>query len=729
MEKNDIAYGITFRKLIELFPNALYVIKDDVIIDCNQASLRLLGYDNRAELIGRSPYELSPPLQRDGQPSKIKGDTLLDQVRSGEELQFYWTYRRKNGESFMARVMLHNIKGFLYAVVIDIDEEFKEFETIIEKNQYGYGLVFKQHKRLLELFKKAFNNNSEGVIILNLEGKTEWINNAFQGITGYELEDLKGKVPYLIQSEGQGDTSYQEMWNQLASVGKWSGEIWSKNKSGELRQAWLSMNAIDENLKNNSHFIGILKDLSEKKMIDNKVKNLVQKDILTGLNNRSYFIEKLDELIEKNKAEQVPFAILCIDLNNFKEINDSLGHHMGDLVLKEFAGRLSKLMRSDFILARYSGDEFLILLNGIKEIKEVEEFSKKVISEIKKSFKIEKTILYLSANIGISMYPKDGTDSDSLIRCADIAMFNAKEVKKHSICFYNKTMSKEVEDKFLIANYLNQAIEEGEYSLLYQPIFDLNNHQILGAEALLRWENKDLGMVPPDKFIPIAENTGQIWRIGEWVMETVLAQLKSWLDSGYRLIPIAINISVKQLEQEDFHGVLKDKLMRNKIPVKYLELEITESVSTGNLEVIMNNLAELTRVGFKISMDDFGTGYSSLGHINLFQLDKIKIDKVFIHDLKRSSKQREIIKAIITMAKSLEMKVVAEGIETREQYEILSEIGCDLGQGYFLSKPIKKAVFEQFLKANGKAKGILSSKRLAKGDINCIIKGREVRSD
>ncbi len=695
MKINELAYGITFRKIIELFPSALYVIRNNKIIECNKASVKLLGYDEKADLTGQSPYALSPAYQQDGQLSTIKGEAILAAAKKTKYLEFKWTYRRKNGECFLAQVSMHNVRGTLYAIVIDINE-LVELKNQLECKELDYPLMYDQQRQLC-LFKKALNNSSEGVIILDMKGKIEWANKAFQGITGYELNELRGKVPYIFKSEVHGDTFYEEMWNQLINQGKWSGEIWSRNKSGELRPDWLSIYAIDENKHDNYHFIGILKDLSEKKMIDQKVKNLVQKDVLTGLNNRGYFIEKLDQLIQETKTTRDPFAILYIDLSNFKEINDSLGHYMGDRVLKEFAKRLSRLMKKECTLARFSGDEFLILYRGANDPVEIEAFSQRIITEVKHSFIIDKTILYVSANIGISIYPKDGTDSDSLIRCADIAMLNSKEAKSHSICFYTKAMAMKIEDKFLIANHLNQAIEDNELSVVYQPIFELKTLRIVGAEALLRWNNKDLGKVPPDKFISIAENTGQIYTIGEWAMENIVAQLKDWSARGFQLIPIAINISVKQLEQDDFHKILKEKLFQYMISPKYLELEITESVSTGNLNVIMNNLIELTSAGFKISMDDFGTGYSSLGHINFFHLDKIKIDKVFIHDLKRSSKQKEIIKAIIAMAKSLNMEVVAEGIETQEQYEILSEIGCDLGQGYYMSKPIRRMEFEGYL--------------------------------
>jgi EAL domain-containing protein (putative c-di-GMP-specific phosphodiesterase class I) len=351
-------------------------------------------------------------------------------------------------------------------------------------------------------------------------------------------------------------------------------------------------------------------------------------------------------------------------------------------------------MKDDYILSRYSGDEFAILC---KE-RDTKSLAKVLLENIKRPFLIENTLLNVSANIGISRYPDDAKDAGSLIRYAETAMYKSKGRLEEKISFYSREMSREIEERFYIANLLTRAITNGEFNIHYQPIFDINNpEKVVGIEALLRWENPVLGNVEPGKFIPLAEKTGYIIYIGEWVLRQVCKQIQLWEQSGYSVLPVAINVSVKQLEQIGFSERVMEIIEEHNVKSAKIELEITESVSSGDFPTIVNNLRELKEAGFRISMDDFGAGFSSLGQIDQFELDKLKIDKIFVDGLLNFPKKQSLVKSIIAMAKSLSLTVVAEGIETCEQLSYLQKFGCNLGQGYLLSKPVPAEEIKKFL--------------------------------
>jgi diguanylate cyclase (GGDEF)-like protein/PAS domain S-box-containing protein len=552
-------------------------------------------------------------------------------------------------------------------------------------------------KQLLE-FKKILENNSEGVVITDIGGDIRWINNAFSEITGYSLKEIIGNKTNILKSGIHDKEFYINMWSQLVNKGKWSGEIWNKNKKGEIYSEWLTINTIKDDSTNKVSYVGIFKDLSEKKRIDRRMNDLQQKDVLTGLYNRNYFLEIVDTFSCNCSLKDESFSIIFIDVQGLKEINDSLGHLLGDKLLIEISRRLITLVEDKYLLARFSGHEFALLYKTIAGRSDTYFFAKQLLERIKVPFTIDSTILHINVNIGISRFPEDAVDTETLIRYADIAMSRAKERSENKICFYNKNMSKEIDEKFLLANYLRSAISNDELNVYYQPIFDIKNPEnIVGAEALIRWENPILGTVPPDRFIPLAEKTGQISAVGEWVLNQVCKQIHLWQCRGCHMVPIAVNISVKQLEKKGFHQIVADIIKENHIKPACIELEITESVSSGELVTIVQNLKRLKGTGIKISMDDFGTGFSSLGQLDIFELDKLKIDKIFIDDIISLSKKQKLVKSIIAMAEGLDLAVVAEGIETSEQLLYLRKLGCQMGQGFLISRPLLVEEMEYLL--------------------------------
>lgn len=517
----------------------------------------------------------------------------------------------------------------------------------------------------LLLFKKILESNPEGVVITDKKGKIQWINKGFNKITGYELEEVLGKSTNILNSGVHDKGFYKDMWSQLIKQGKWSGEIWNRNKKGAIYSEWLNINKIQHNEK--IHYVGIFKDLSEKKKIDRRMNDLQQKDLLTGLYNRNYFIELADSYIRDHNSRLDEFSIIFVNIENFKEINISLGHIIGDQLLITLSERLLKLMNQNYFVSRFDGDEFIILCKSITDEKIIRSFAETILKTIHEPFIIEGTIVHVDAVIGISRFPHDGRDIEDLIRYADIAMHRSKRQMENRICFYSQEMSQETENKFFVANHLVEAIANNELSIYYQPIFNIKDQEhIVALEALLRWNNPILGRVSPASFISLAEKTGQIITIGEWVLEEVCKQINKWKKKGYNTVPIAVNISVKQLEQMEFGKMVLSIMEKYNIDPKDIELEITESVSSGDTNIIVNNLKTLKEQGIRISMDDFGTGFSSLGQLDRFELDKLKIDKIFIDDLVGTSKRQSLVKSIIAMAESLDLTVVAEGIETDE---------------------------------------------------------------
>ncbi len=670
---NEIDHN--YHKLFNKHDKAMLLIDPSTgkIIEANEAAVKYYGY-SIDELLNM----------------KIQDINVLDEKQVKEEMKlakgekrnhFQFTHRLSNNQLRDVEVHSYPLKNgnktLLFSLINDISDK-RAYETE------------------LLLFKKALEVNSEGVVITDSNGNALWINNAFSEITGYYLEDVFGKNVSILKSGIQDQDFYEDMWEQLIYKGKWSGEIWNKNKKGDIYSEWLTINEIK--LQGKTYYVGIFKDLSEKKKIDRRMNDLQQKDSLTGLYNRNYFIELVDTYIRRYNEKSNRLAIVFVDIEGFKEINSSLGHLIGDKLLIEVSKRLLLLMNGNYFLSRFIGDKFGIICRNFNTKEDILSFAKTILTVVKKPFKIENTILHVKANIGISLFPEDGKDIETLIRYGDIALNKAKELVEEKICFYSKEMSMEIEEKFLVANYLVEAIPNNELTIYYQPIFNIKqNNKIIGAEALLRWKSPILGEVSPDIFIPLAEKTGQIIEIGEWVLEKVCKEIYLWEEKGYNMIPIGINISVKQLEQVGFaEQVIKIMEIYN-IEPHNLELEITESVSLGELVVIIKNLQALKKKGIKISMDDFGTGFSSLGQLDLFELDKLKIDKIFIDDIVSVPKRQDLVKSIVAMAKSLDLTTVAEGIETKEQLSCLKEIGCHLGQGYLFSEPLKKSEIELLL--------------------------------
>lgn len=587
-----------------------------------------------------------------------------------------------------------------------IDVALLGFPIMKNGEQIGVDCIYsdlskiKEEEKNKRLFSEIFKNNTVGVVITDVEGNIEWVNDSFTKITGYTSEEVEGKNPNILKSGKHDDDYYSNMWNSILNDGRWQGEIYNKRKNGEIYQEWLNIIAVKDDSGKIEHFIAMLNDITDAKQKEKKIEILTNLDTLTKLYNRDFFINKLNYEIlkrEKNKDYNKELAIFFLDIDDFKEINDTLGHLIGDEILKKYAERLSDCIRENDVIARFGGDEFIILLPTIKDSNQVVDIAERILAILKTPFIIDDCELNITTSIGIAIYPTDGIDSTTLVRNADIAMYKSKESKGSKFTFFEPILDERIRENFVIKNNLRNAIHKNELFLNYQPIYSSLTEKIIGTEALLRWNYEGNRLISPSKFIPIAEQSSDINTIGEWVLRNACKQNSVWQSKGYKPIFISVNVSILQLENPNFFEMVKDILNETMMEAKYLQLEITETILTKDTDRVIEIVKKLNDLGVRLAIDDFGTGYSSLGQLSEFNVDKIKIDRVFIDSINNNHEKRKIVKAIISMAKSLNIGVIAEGVETIEQLSFLKKNRCNMIQGYLFSKPIGAKEIERML--------------------------------
>ncbi|QZY55442.1 sensor domain-containing protein [Crassaminicella profunda] len=582
-----------------------------------------------------------------------------------------------------------------------LDIEIFGYPIVSDDRQVGIYAIYKditekkRFERKLKLFVKVLENNTEGVLIADREGNIVWINQAFTEITEYGEKEILGKNYWALN--GTNDEMNKKIKNHLVKKGMWKGEILSRRKDGEIYPQNINLFIIESKEKQ-SYFAVIVRDITDHKIKEQKINYLAFRDFLTGLYNRAFFIGKLNYIVINACSKKEKVAVLFIDLDGFKNINDHLGHAIGDLLLQKAAKRIKSCVRECDIVARIGGDEFTILLTQMDNTENATKIAERMIYFFEKPFLVKDHKVYVDISVGIAVYPDDGMDTDTLMIHADLAMYKAKESKGNKIERFSPILNEQAKEQFILENLLKEALKRNELLLYYQPIIDMHTGKMIGAETLLRWKTKELGFVPPDKFIPIAESNGLIFSIGEWVLKNACRQNKKWQDSGNIPIYVSVNISIRQLEQKDFSDRVKNILLETGLEAKYLELEITESISAENIHNIVSIFEKLNQLGIKLSIDDFGTGYSSLSQLSRLPISKLKIDKSFVNDIHIEMNNTAIVTTIIGMAKTLKFEVVAEGIETEEQLCFLRDTKCDMGQGYLFSPPVPRNQFEEFLK-------------------------------
>ncbi len=559
-----------------------------------------------------------------------------------------------------------------------------------------------QQKRDVErllLAEKVYANSAQAILITDPDANIISVNPAFTAITGYAAADVIGRNPRAFSSGRHDKAFYAALWNELTHKGSWSGEIWDRRRNGDVYPKWMSINAVrDPDTGRLSHYVAIFSDITERKENEARIEHLAYHDPLTALPNRYALQARLVQSLADARRNGEGVAVMFIDLDRFKTINDSLGHDVGDQLLIAVSRRIRAALRETDTVARLGGDEFVIVVPGISAPEDAARVAEKIIDHIGKPIALAGHALHTSPSIGISLFPGDGEDTDTLMKNADTAMYFAKQHGRNAYHFFAADMNATATERLLMETQLRAAIDCGEMRLVYQPQVDLANGEVVGVEALLRWDHPLRGPVPPSAFIPVAEETGLIVPIGRWVLETACHEAARWEKAGLPPLRVAVNLSARQFQDHELVRHIAETLERTGLPADRLEVEITESAVMENAERAAEILRALRGTGIQVAIDDFGTGYSSLAYLKRFPVNRLKIDRSFVMDLEHDANDVAIAHGIVALARTLGLSVIAEGIETPAQLAMLKAFGCAEGQGYLFSRPLERDALAGFLR-------------------------------
>lgn len=557
-----------------------------------------------------------------------------------------------------------------------------------------FEIEIEEHQRLA---RRVLASTREGVMITDVNNVIQEVNPSFEKATGYSASEAIGQTPKLLHSGHQGPEFYQKMWSKISEQGVWQGEIWNRRKSGEVYPVWLTISAINDDKGNVSHYVGMFSDIAQQEHFQQQLHNLAYYDGLTGLPNRQLFMDRMKQNILQADRRNKSVALMFLDLDRFKTINDTLGHTAGDELLCAVARRLQLAVRIDDTVCRLGGDEFTLILPFMEDTSSPGHVAEKILAIFSDPFEISGREYFITPSIGISMFPKDGRDPNVLIMHADTAMYRAKANGRNNYQFYTQEMRETFHRRLSLENDLRRALDNDEFSLVYQPQVDFTTNAVIGAEALIRWHHPEHSWVSPMEFIPIAEESGLITHITELVLDLVCQQIKSWQAQGYEPVPVAVNISAKQFQNPKLAHDITQTLARTGINVHYLSLELTESALMDEPDAVVENMKLLSEQGIDVAIDDFGTGYSSLSYLKRLPLYKLKIDRSFVMDIPEDQNDMAIASTIIAMSNALNLRVIAEGVETQDQADFLKQEGCHEMQGYLFSKPLDADTFNKYL--------------------------------
>lgn len=546
------------------------------------------------------------------------------------------------------------------------------------------------------LSRLALEHCSQSVMITDAQGFILEVNTAFCRTTGYSPNEVKGQTPRILKSGRHDDVFYSNLWYALRNAGRWSGEIWDKRKDGSLFLKWVTIDALYEDGKI-SHYVAISHDITHSKEHENLIRYQAEHDSLTGLPNRRLLQQHGQQLIHSNRDQDHAFAVLLIDLDRFKNINDALGHQAGDEVLMTTAKKLSESVRTTDTVARLGGDEFVVLLTQQCKPQIISEIVTTLHRKLSEPMTIRGRTVQAPPSIGIALHPQDGENMETLLHHADVAMYRTKAHGRSGWTFYTPAIQTQVTERLALEEALLHALEAEALDVHYQPLIETHTGQILSWEALLRWNHPTLGSISPERIIPIAEETGLIHRLGCWVIDTACRQLRQWNSRGQGPYRISVNVSPSQLEHPGLKDHILSAISHHGIEPRQLEIEITENVLISDSEQATSTLQALRQAGLLVTLDDFGTGYSSLNYLRTLSVDRVKIDRSFVAQIAERKEDAAIVQAVITLAKSLSLGVVAEGVERHEQQTLLASCGCNELQGFLLGKPMPTTLIPSFL--------------------------------
>ncbi|VAW81763.1 diguanylate cyclase/phosphodiesterase (GGDEF & EAL domains) with PAS/PAC sensor(s) [hydrothermal vent metagenome] len=563
----------------------------------------------------------------------------------------------------------------------------------------------RQSELQMQKMSSALAQSADIVMITDEKGIMEYVNPAFESITGYSFDEAVGRRSNVVKSSEQDPNFYSNMWRTILAGKTYRGVVANRKKNGDLYYEEKSIAPIKNGKGDITNFVSTGRDITERMENEKRLSFMAHHDALTELPNRTLFMDRLDQALAHARRYSRKVSVLFIDLDRFKNINDTLGHDAGDQMLTQLADRLGENIRQDDTVARLGGDEFAILLNDIEAEQDVSLLAKMILLNLEQPFEVSGRELFITASIGICLFPGDGEDSGTLLKNADVAMYKAKDLGKNNYQFYSADMSARAFQRLTMENSLRRALEREEFRLFYQPQIDIEENRIIGVEALIRWKHPDLGMVPPNDFIPLLEETGLIEQVGYWVITTACEQMQAWCEAELPKLMMSVNISGRQFHARDFVGKIEDCVRKSRVSPEWMEIEITESVLMENQNSTIKALESLGEIGFRIAIDDFGTGYSSLSYLRRFRIDTLKVDQSFIRDVIDDPDDAAITSAIIAMAQNLKLKVIAEGVETQEQLTFLKERDCRYVQGYLFSRPVSADEIKKMLVAQQKRDG------------------------
>ena len=646
----------------------------------NPAAERMFGYRSE-EALGRSPYDfLIPPHARPHVRGALSWESAGDEtIRVVNEIL------TKDGRTIWCEWFNTAMR----------DPNGKVTRVLAMAQEVTERLAAEQQ---LRLWANVLSHSVEGIFICDPEQRILKVNSAFERITDYTAEEALGQTPRMLHSGRQDPAFYSAMWNSLLATGTWSGEVWNRRKNGELYLEWLSISVVKDERQSIAHYVGIFSDITQRKAAEERVTRLARFDALTNLPNRVLLIDRLEQAIRAAQRAGTQVGVAFIDLDRFKEVNDSLGHSAGDALLQELARRLTGAAREDDTVARMGGDEFVVVLQHLHDAKDATACVTKLLQALQAPVDLEGHDITVTASVGISMFPDDAREARELLRNADAAMYQAKGDGRDRFHFYTGSLNRRALNMLSMENALRGALDRGEFVLHYQPQISVATGELVGAEALIRWNHPERGLIMPGMFIPIAEERGLIRAIDEWVAGEAVRQLAAWGQNGFCAVPIAVNVSAMPFHEKDFVERIARMIATCRIDPRLLELELTESLMMRDVDASVDVMRKLNAMGIRLSIDDFGTGYSSLNYLRRFPIQKIKIDQSFVKEIAAHPESCRLVSGIVGLAKSLGLKVLAEGVETSEQLRLLSEQGCDEAQGFLFSHPLPVAQFEQLVR-------------------------------
>lgn len=671
-----------FHNVFDYSALAMFLIdpQGDKYLEVNLKGYEMLGY-TKDELLTKPASEIFAPIRFSGQ-----ADGLESFFRSVCEKGSAWTdqltCRRKIGQPIPGEFFAYtiNVRNQPYIILL------QSTPSIHEKQRESSRLV-----------ETVFNVAVQAILITDADRNILSINPAFLKVTGYQREEVIGKNPRLLSSGRHERAFYDEMWEAINTSGHWEGEIWNRKKSGEVYLEWLSIVSVKNVRGEVIYYTGLFSDITKRKLYEERLHFQAYYDLLTRLPNRMLIYERLSQAITEIRRSKGKAALLNIDLDGFKQINDTYGHLFGDKVLKSAAVRLLSCVRESDTVARAGGDEFLIVIHADRN--EVVGVVKKIIQKLSEPFRIDAKMIRIGASVGITIVPDDGEEVSRLLKNADMAMYKAKRSGKNMFHFFSDAMEQASRGRLEMESGLKQALITQELAVHYQPIIALDSLKTISLEALIRWDHAHRGLLQPDQFIPLAEESGLISKIDTWVITAACKQIKTWQERYGLNTSLFVNVSRRLLEYEDFQSTISTALDASRLAPACLTLEIKESLLMSRFKELMAKLSPLKEIGVQIAVDDFGSSYSSLDSLSQLSVDLLKIDRSFVANLNAEQRKKALFEALVHVGKSMGMKVVAKGVERHDDLSYLTELRCDAAQGYYFSQPVSSDAYEAVLKA------------------------------